>query len=153
MTKQTYDFLDGNGPVAAHKHPNGGGWVADSATVAETAYVGLEAKVYGYAKVFSNARVFGDARVYGNAEVSDNAKVFSNAKVTRTPITVNGFPYQAVITDHHITIGCQQHTYQVWRAEGLDIIQGEGYSESQAKRYLKLMLMLAEEHGCDKPKE
>ena len=34
----TYDF--GNGPVAAHKHPNGGGWVADSA------------KVYGNAVVY-----------------------------------------------------------------------------------------------------
>ena len=24
----TYDFKDGNGPVPAHQHPNGGGWVA-----------------------------------------------------------------------------------------------------------------------------
>ena len=34
-----FDFDDGNGPVPAHKHPNGGGWVADTATVDETAYV------------------------------------------------------------------------------------------------------------------
>ena len=36
----SYDFDDGEGPVAAHRHPNGGGWVADSATVAESAFVG-----------------------------------------------------------------------------------------------------------------
>ena len=29
----TFDFNDGNGPVPAHKHPNGGGWVADTAKV------------------------------------------------------------------------------------------------------------------------
>ena len=33
-----FDF--GNGPVPAHKHSNGGGWVADTASVADTAYVG-----------------------------------------------------------------------------------------------------------------
>lgn len=26
----TFDFDDGNGPVAAHQHCNGGGWVADT---------------------------------------------------------------------------------------------------------------------------
>lgn len=36
----TFDFEDGNGPVPAHQHSNGGGWVADTATVADTAYVG-----------------------------------------------------------------------------------------------------------------
>ena len=55
----TYDF--GSGPVAAHRHPNGGGWVADTAQVEASAYVGPDAQVYG------NARVFGNARVYGNA--------------------------------------------------------------------------------------
>ena len=43
----TYDFGDGNGPVAAHQHSNGGGWVADTAKVDETSYVGLNAMVFG----------------------------------------------------------------------------------------------------------
>lgn len=41
----TFDFKDGHGPVPAHNHPNGGGWVADTADVS------------------------GDARVYGDAWV------------------------------------------------------------------------------------
>ncbi len=45
----TFDF--GAGPVPAHKHPNGGGWVADTATVSNTAYVGIDARVYGNAVV------------------------------------------------------------------------------------------------------
>jgi hypothetical protein len=48
MTK--FDFEDGNGPVPAKKHSNGGGWVADTATVADTAYVGPDARVFGNAR-------------------------------------------------------------------------------------------------------
>ena len=37
----TFDFQDGNGPVLANQHPKGGGWVADTASVADvTAIIG-----------------------------------------------------------------------------------------------------------------
>lgn len=49
-----YDFKDGNGPVPAHQHPNGGGWVADTAFVVKSVYVGADAKVYGNAVVYGN---------------------------------------------------------------------------------------------------
>lgn len=52
------DFQDGNGPVRAHRHPNGCGWVADTAFVADTVYVGPEARVYGNAQVSGDARIF-----------------------------------------------------------------------------------------------
>jgi len=67
-----FDFQDGNGPVPAHKHPNGGGWVADTSSASKTAYVGPNARVFGDARVFDGARVSGYARVSGNAEVSDD---------------------------------------------------------------------------------
>ena len=85
--QETYDFQDGNGPVPAHKHPNGGGWVANTAQVDDTAFVGEDAKVYddawvsGKAKVFGNAEVYGNAMVFGNAEVYGDAKVSGNAEV------------------------------------------------------------------------
>ena len=59
-----HDFQDGNGPVPAHQHANGGGWVADTA------------KVEPSAQVFSNAQVCGNAQVSGNARVCDNADIF-----------------------------------------------------------------------------
>ena len=59
----TFGFGDCKDPVAAHQHINGGGWVADTATVADTAYVGPNAKVYGIARVSGNATVSGDAMV------------------------------------------------------------------------------------------
>lgn len=48
---EEHDFDDGNGPVPAHQHPNGGGWVAETATVAPGAFVGPAAQVYGTAIV------------------------------------------------------------------------------------------------------
>ena len=73
MTKtQAYDFQDGNGPVPAHKHPNGGGWVADTAFVAETSYVSTNAEVYENANIYGNARVLGKAKVFGDAYLSGN---------------------------------------------------------------------------------
>ena len=50
-----------------HQHKNGGGWVANTATVEDSVYIGPDAWVYG------NAQVFGDARVYGNAQVFGDA--------------------------------------------------------------------------------
>ena len=88
---KTYDF--GAGPVPAHRHPNGGGWVADSASVADTAYVGKKARVFDTAKVFGlaliedKARISGDALVYGKAcicggaHVRDSASVYGTAQV------------------------------------------------------------------------
>ena len=64
-----------------HRHPNGGGWVRDTASVDETAHIGPDARVSGAARVFGAARVYGNARVSGNAWVYGNAQVYGNAEV------------------------------------------------------------------------
>ena len=82
-----FDFEDGNGLVPAHRHPNGKGWVANTAYVDPTVYVGPNARVYqnaevyDYAIVIRNARVFGYARVFHYAEVFDYAEVYDHAKI------------------------------------------------------------------------
>ena len=90
MTETSFDFHDGNGPVPAHQHANGGGWVADCAVVGAEAYVGPE------------ARVSGEARVFGNARVS------------KTPVCVTGLLWPVTISDNIIQIGCQGHTADEW---------------------------------------
>jgi carbonic anhydrase/acetyltransferase-like protein (isoleucine patch superfamily) len=86
----THDFKDGQGPVEAHQHPNGGGWVANTASVDDSAYAGPRARVYGdagvrdNASVEDNAHVFGDAQVYGNARVCDNATASGDAQIGGT---------------------------------------------------------------------
>jgi carbonic anhydrase/acetyltransferase-like protein (isoleucine patch superfamily) len=78
----THDFGDGLGPVLAHQHPNGGGWVADTASVEETVYVSTHAAVGGEAMVLGRAQIDGEAQVYDNARVQDYARVSGHAKVS-----------------------------------------------------------------------
>ena len=86
----TFDFDDGNGPVAAHQHPNGGGWVADTAKVADTSYVGPDAWVYGNAEVSGTARVSGDAWVSDyNTDSADLSKISFGTKSIITDLDIN----------------------------------------------------------------
>jgi len=62
-----HDFKDGFGRVFAHRHSNGGGWVADSALVAEDCYVGPKAGVTQRARVLCGVRIESKASVRGNA--------------------------------------------------------------------------------------
>ena len=98
MTKmETYDFGDACGPVPAYKHPNGGGWVAETATVE------------GSARVSDNAWVSGNARVSDNARVSGDAWTRSPAYI-QTPATYPVYEATAEI----IGIGCELHTPDEW---------------------------------------
>ncbi len=73
--------------VKGAPHRNGGGFVANTASVAKTAFVGKtaavcqKAKVSGQARISSWAKVRGHARVFGNARVSGWAKVRGHARV------------------------------------------------------------------------
>jgi hypothetical protein len=58
------------------RHSNGGGWVADTATVAETAYVGPNAMVLDEAKVLDDAVIEDFVIVYGHAVFKDNARAY-----------------------------------------------------------------------------
>ena len=86
LPKETFDF--GDGPVPAHRHKNGGGWVANTARVGNSVYIGSGARVYGEAEVVDNAQILDHARVYENAVVRentiirDNARVFGNACIS-----------------------------------------------------------------------
>jgi len=78
---ETHDFGLGDGEVPAHRHPNGGGWVADSATVAPTARVGEHASVSGHAIVSGYAVIGEQAIVSGHASVGEQAIVSGHAIV------------------------------------------------------------------------
>jgi hypothetical protein len=78
---EMHDFEDGNGPVLAHRHPNGGGWVAETASAAKTAFVGPDASVFVFARLLDFATVADTAWVLGNAEVGGHARVTGDAEV------------------------------------------------------------------------
>lgn len=59
-----HDFQDGNGPVPSHRHPKGGGIVADTAYVADGAYIGEKVWVFGHSRIGSNyISCHGNARI------------------------------------------------------------------------------------------
>lgn len=62
-------------------HPNGGGFVASTATVDASVYVGSNAKVLDYATVTGNAVITDYATVCGSANVSGNAIVSGHAVI------------------------------------------------------------------------
>ncbi len=64
-----------------HRHPNGGGLVAERAKVAETAYVSFFALVHGPAWVKDEARVADSAQFGPHATLTDRASVRGHARV------------------------------------------------------------------------
>lgn len=85
-----------------HRHPNGGGWVEDTATVDETAYVGPDARVYGA------ARVSGNAEVFGAAQVSAPRHVLTVGPIGSEDQTLTLFRAE---TGYWVSVGC-------WRPDG-----------------------------------
>ena len=76
-----YRVIDGK-KIKGHLHPNGGGFVANTATVADTAYVGKDAMVLDYAKVLHYASISENAIVSGNVTVLHYAKIYGYARVS-----------------------------------------------------------------------
>lgn len=76
-----HDFKDGQGRVFAHKHDNGGGWVADTAHVAPGVKVTRNAQVFGFARVHDECEITGRAKVYGRARLFDRVKLSQDAVV------------------------------------------------------------------------
>ena len=72
------------------RHPNGGGWVQASATVASTAYVGPNAMVLDSAQVLDSAIIDDFGVVMGSAVVSGNARVCGQG-VVRDKATAGGY--------------------------------------------------------------
>ena len=99
-----HDFDDNAGPVPAHQHLNGRGWVADTATVSDEAFVGPDASVFDYASITGRASITGTAWVCGNADVSGSAKVGGDA-IVDGHARVTGF---AQVTDSAVVSGTAQ---------------------------------------------
>ncbi|MFC1805423.1 DUF6055 domain-containing protein [Planctomycetota bacterium] len=72
--------------VPGSRHPNGGGFVAKTATAEPTAYIGPKAQVLERAKVLGQARIEDFAVVRGKAVVRDRAVVSGHALVERDAV-------------------------------------------------------------------
>ena len=67
-----------------HQHPNGKGWVAETAYVADSVFVGPHAIVYGRAQLSDAVRIEDTAQVSGHAELSGDVIVCGNRWIDGT---------------------------------------------------------------------
>ncbi|MEM0373965.1 MAG: DUF6055 domain-containing protein, partial [Sulfolobales archaeon] len=81
-------------------HSNGGGWVANTATVASTVYVSSTAVVLGSSNISGNVRIEGWVWVE-NATIRDNVIVKDNARIRGGTYSQN-----AVISENAICYNC-----------------------------------------------
>jgi UDP-3-O-[3-hydroxymyristoyl] glucosamine N-acyltransferase len=100
MARSLFDFRDGNGPVAAHQHPRGRGWVSDTAFVSSGAHIAADSVVFGYASVYDHCYLVDGARVWGEAYLANESWV-SGGKVFGKASMWDG----ATILDHGILSG------------------------------------------------
>lgn len=113
--------------------------ILDRARVSGDAQI-MGSKIKGHAAVCDRARVSNavldrSARVCDDAVVVDTSLVGRvrvggttrvRAPATVSPVVVTGFMYDVVITDDHVTIGCQCHPFDFW-TRGLFITMTKGY--------------------------
>lgn len=131
-------------------HPNGGGQIADTATVSDDSYVGADCKVLdnaiveGKSVIANGAVVCGNAIIY-SAEVTDgaivggvaqvqHANIHGNVTLLKTPIVLHGFEQEIVIADTFITVGCQTIGIDDWNTRSLVLLRANGYPKSSAER-------------------
>jgi len=77
-----------------HQHPNGKGWVANTARVDDTCFIGPHALVYGYAELTERVSVVDSAQVSGHAKLSGDVIVSGNAWVDGTTKAHTGRIYK-----------------------------------------------------------
>jgi predicted acyltransferase (DUF342 family) len=110
----------------------GDAWVGENARVYGDAWVGENARVYGDAWVGENARVSGDARVYGDAWVLEKSHY------VYLPYLKHGIN----ITKGHVTVGCQQYTFQEFYGLQVDDFVSEGFTEEDYKLIMPVVTMI-----------
>jgi NDP-sugar pyrophosphorylase family protein len=131
-------------------HMNGGGQVADTATVSEDSYVGADCKILDNAVLQNGAIVANGSVVSGNAivdsaEVTDGAvvggvthlqycNVHGHVTLLKTPIVLRGFEQEIVIADDFVIIGCQTISIEDWKTRSVALLRANGYPKASAER-------------------
>jgi len=168
----TFDFGDGKGPVPAHRHPFGGGWVADSAIVEAGVWVDPDARVFGNAQARDFADLFGNAKLSGNAMLGgsvtlcddahmsgsavlsgDNIELDGDTKLDAAPVVVAGLFKNGYAGDDWtvvcitspvpmVVIGCQRHSPAYWRKHAREIAGDFNAARGSVPKLMKLLDMV-----------
>jgi NDP-sugar pyrophosphorylase family protein len=61
--------------IRGHHHPNGGGWVANTATVAESAYIGEGVRVGSYAQIGNQVQIGSGVQIGNYVWIDDAVRI------------------------------------------------------------------------------
>lgn len=87
--KHRFHSRDGSVLAEAHKHPNGGGWVANTAKVDTSVYVSSGSEVFGNAEITGHVVIRGKCRIYGRAKITGDVTLLGDV-VIYDNVQING---------------------------------------------------------------
>ena len=153
--KTLHDFQDGNGPVPAHRHLFGGGWVADSAHVDDAAYIGKNACEFGNAVVKDESLITDHAQVSGFSLIKDRACVRGHSAVSGTCVVQDESEISgnSFINRHIVIKGHRILTHaQLW-ADGADCLScpallDENYGATRSNPCLYCLKKMKKSESC-----
>ncbi|MGL4523755.1 MAG: hypothetical protein ACRCWQ_14505 [Bacilli bacterium] len=77
------------------------------------------ARISEHASASDTSMLYENAIVCGNVMIENNTTIFGRSSVnqvcTKTPVNLLGFYYTVTITDKHMRVGCQCHTFEEWK--------------------------------------
>jgi hypothetical protein len=132
-------FVSGNAIIAENARVLCKACVYGNAKIFGNAFIYVFAQIYdnawvaGNVHVSGNVRIFGSASVSGNVHIAGNTVVYNDARVTcgtlfpigimgadntevtKSPIFIQGLDYFVSITDKHMQILDEIHTFEEWQ--------------------------------------
>jgi NDP-sugar pyrophosphorylase family protein len=141
-----HDFGDGNGPVKAKIHFNGGGIVADTATVDNKAYVSSCSFVYGNATVGAFTVINLGSRVSGNSIISEYSRINYSRICDQSFIAKNSYVSFSVIIGKYKTRVGQKISAQVKGVKSYTIERSDGHKFNVFREKLTNELIISA--GC-----
>lgn len=120
-------------PIPGKSHPNGGGFVADTAKVDPTAFVGPSARVLGRARVLGPARIEDFAEVRDEALVADRAVISGHGSVRQHARVIE----EARVADYglvseHATVSGKARVIEYAHATGRNRVSGSATLRGRA---------------------
>ena len=132
----------GNGVVFGNGAVFGNGVVYGNGRVYDNGEVFGNGVVFGDGVVYGNGAVFGDGRVFGNGVVCDNGRVFGDSILTSKIFNCILNKDSISVTDKHVSVGCEIHTFDYWQENVREIGMKNGYSEDDISEYELIILTL-----------
>ena len=126
---QTYDFQDGYGAIPAHRHPNGGGWIADSAAIDNTTFVHETACVGPRCRLGQDCRIGDGTQLGFHCQIDQDGLIGPHCRIGQD---CRIGPYAGILSTRECLrlapVGSRDDSLTIYRVQsgGIHIRHGSG---------------------------